>query len=882
MSKIRNIRLIPVFILPLVAGILAFVGVNKPIKANADGYNASSLPTTIDLNDASESKIRSYYASLESLDPSERKGENLLKNLKPILMNGQKYFSYDSGSAVWQYYEITDRDWYLSPASENIYGTYDASTNTITNYKYGSNSTKNNNPYLHLLYRNVGNKDGFTKAWDPHGSNGANKNGIDREHVWPKSHGFNAVMTGARGDPHHLIAGDHIINNNHSDISYGYVNKTSLSPISSLSYLDGNYKGTSLTLGSGTVFEPQDSDKGDIARACFYMVARYNNIAKNDSNISAANPNLTLSNNIVTETGTSDSEKTYSLGVLSDLLQWHHDDPVDEYEMHRNNLIYNNFGKNRNPFIDFPKWVDAIWGDQTSAASPESDDIVNPIPFDPSKYEEPDEPIDPIDPVDENVTNFVASDKGFENGENIESLEIDDFTTLTTTKNSNNNKVSYYDSGTALRAYGGCTMTFTSTRKIKTIEFVYGSGGDSNALSASTGTFNDPKWTNSDNQNAVTFTVDGTSGNRRISAIKITYEPFEIVDFTLTASSDVFKFGEGNGQVVPSFDAKGILKDGSQVDINVSSNPVNTHILGTQEVNVTYGNAVKTYPFTVTNEGTNFEMHRDMINSTNLGSSGNTYKDYSYENIGSWSINCAASYKSVQLRTNNSSSGIIQTSGPSIFCVLISWNENTSDGRKVDIYGSNAKYESIGDLYDTTKQGTLLGTLKKGEESLEISTVFKYIGIRAHSDPIYLYNINLIYESAVAITQAKAFGDFFINKTCEICSDNGVTNHFNELNDIWPYLSKEYKAMSNDVKNHFETSYDETILNARLRLEHILSRYHNLENFTSLEINRTNSIKLFDVLGINDSPTLVIVLLTFIALGSCSIIIYVIRRKKTN
>ena len=50
------------------------------------------------------------------------------------------------------------------------------------------------------------------------------------------------------------------------------------------------------------------------------------------------------------------------MGLLSDLLAWNKKDPVDEYEVHRNNLLYKNYTNNRNPFIDFPNWADAIWG----------------------------------------------------------------------------------------------------------------------------------------------------------------------------------------------------------------------------------------------------------------------------------------------------------------------------------------------------------------------------------------------------------------------------------------------------------------------------------------------------------------------------------------
>ena len=97
------------------AGVIS-VANNKLKETKA--YSQSELPTTIDLNNTEASDIRSYYSSLNSLSESERSGTNLLKNLKPILKNNQKYYKYDDSDYVWKIYEISDRDWEKSPASQ--------------------------------------------------------------------------------------------------------------------------------------------------------------------------------------------------------------------------------------------------------------------------------------------------------------------------------------------------------------------------------------------------------------------------------------------------------------------------------------------------------------------------------------------------------------------------------------------------------------------------------------------------------------------------------------------------------------------------------------------------------------------------------------------
>ena len=355
----------------------------------ARAYDKASLPTTIDLNKVDDSDVRSYYANLNSLADSEKTGTNLLKNLKPILKNGQKYYQYDdnAGKDIWKMYEITDRDWDKSPASE-ISG-YNASTNIITGYSYGeSESKKGTNPYIHALYvnRDVDNK---VRAWavedGSRSSHGDNAEWcIDREHIWPKSHGFeDKGKGGARGDPMHLWAGDSYVNSDlHNNYYYGYVDTTKSykDGKDKYSYDAGNLRGTSKTLGgSVTVFEPQDSDKGDIARAVFYMVARYNDLAGDDT-IDCNNPNLELVDDLSAYQSSgyaSTSSKTGKLGILSDLLEWNRIDPVDDYEIRRNDLLFKNFTNNRNPFIDFPQWADLIWGEDkgTVYANPQSDAI---------------------------------------------------------------------------------------------------------------------------------------------------------------------------------------------------------------------------------------------------------------------------------------------------------------------------------------------------------------------------------------------------------------------------------------------------------------------------------------------------------------------------
>ena len=113
------------------------------------------------------------------------------------------------------------------------------------------------------------------------------------------------------------------------------------------------------------------------------------------------------------------------------------------------------------------------------------------------------------------------STQGYTNQQAIESYTGTNFS-ITFNKGTNSNAPKYYTSGTAIRAYGGNTITVSSTSKtIAKIEITFGSSDGSNAITTNVGTYSNGTWTGS--ASSVTFTIGGTSGNRRIAGIAVTY-----------------------------------------------------------------------------------------------------------------------------------------------------------------------------------------------------------------------------------------------------------------------------------------------------------------------------------------------------------------------
>ena len=346
-----------------VLSIASIPNLNKIVEVVA---GSNDLPTTINLNDNTEQEIRNYYSSLSSLPEDELKGANLLKNLKKIISKENVFYDYGGGTTgVGAIYMITDRNWEASPASslDPNFGNYDASTNTISNYTYKEN------PYIFHYYVD---RDYQKQNPIKHKEDGASRVSFDKEHIWAKSHGFglegDSVVTGAGTDLHHLVAANPSVNSAaHNAYSYGNVLENAYKAPND--YLINNKRGTPKNSHSQdevqVVFEPQDSDKGDIARALFYMVARYNYIGDN-SQPTKEEPNLSLVNYIIDSKSGFDCSTTKEAapyGIISDIYNWNKLDHPDQYEIHRNNLIYNNYQFNRNPFIDFPQWIELIFNE---------------------------------------------------------------------------------------------------------------------------------------------------------------------------------------------------------------------------------------------------------------------------------------------------------------------------------------------------------------------------------------------------------------------------------------------------------------------------------------------------------------------------------------
>lgn len=195
--------------------------------------------------------------------------------------------------------------------------------------------------------------DGYVRDWYSNITN--YRHGIDtgsyskegdsynKEHTVPQSW-FNEASP-MKSDVVHVVPTDGYVNNRRSNYPFGEVSNPTYESANGYCKL-----GKCVTEGyTGTVFEPNDEIKGDIARIYFYMATCYEDRCTSWGNVftSSKYPGLV----------------SWTLDMM---LRWSAQDPVDSVENARNNAVQEVQG-NRNPFVDYPGLEAYVWGAKTDS-----------------------------------------------------------------------------------------------------------------------------------------------------------------------------------------------------------------------------------------------------------------------------------------------------------------------------------------------------------------------------------------------------------------------------------------------------------------------------------------------------------------------------------
>ena len=140
--------------------------------------------------------------------------------------------------------------------------------------------------------------------------------------------------------------------------------------------------------------------------------------------------------------------------------------------------------------------------------------------------------------IDPSAASFkiVASELGYANNTAVVSLPFGDVVAIFDGGTNSSNPPKYYTTGSAIRAYGGNTITFTGAVgvTITGIKLTFATGEGTNAITADCGAFSIDTWTGASNE--VKLTIGGTSGHRRIATIEVTYSVGENVVVIATPS----------------------------------------------------------------------------------------------------------------------------------------------------------------------------------------------------------------------------------------------------------------------------------------------------------------------------------------------------------
>lgn len=213
--------------------------------------------------------------------------------------------------------------------------------------------------------------------------------GYNREHLVPQSWFGSGQM---KSDLVQVVPTDGYVNNRRSNMPLGENNGSTWKSANGYSKV-----GASTVAGySGQCFEPNDEVKGDIARVYFYVLACYQNLHPNWNGGSASQ---------VFDGKTYPGLKDWALKMF---LRWAKEDPVDDVERARNEVVYAK-QKNRNPFVDYPSLCEYVWGDSVSYAfdvslphgqSAETTPDTPDNPDNPDNPDYPDYPDNPEDPED--------------------------------------------------------------------------------------------------------------------------------------------------------------------------------------------------------------------------------------------------------------------------------------------------------------------------------------------------------------------------------------------------------------------------------------------------------------------------------------------------
>lgn len=264
-------------------------------------------------------------------------------------------------------------------ASEHLHADqgYGALWTLYTHTAFRDNYYENDGSLLDLYSENPSGADpyNYTSTSQQCGNYSGEGDCYNREHLIPQSYFDGYAVDPMKNDPFFVVPSDGKVNGDRNNLPFGKVGTATYTS------QNGSKRGNGINSGyaqgySGTVFEPIDEFKGDVARAFFYFATRYEDSMDNFYN--TANASTCQAKNMFDGS----IGRVFTNPFIDILVKWHTDDPVSAKEIAINNDIYYNHQSNRNPYIDHPEYVGMIWNSflTTNTYDLESTITIHPNP----------------------------------------------------------------------------------------------------------------------------------------------------------------------------------------------------------------------------------------------------------------------------------------------------------------------------------------------------------------------------------------------------------------------------------------------------------------------------------------------------------------------
>ena len=162
----------------------------------------------------------------------------------------------------------------------------------------------------------------------------------NKEHLWPRSRGNSDASGPDDSDLHYVVPCDGDVNSQRGNL---YFDNSSAADGGII--IPGHPEAPETSRDANS-WEPPPAEKGDIARAIFYVAVRYDGAEPNTTDMEIVDG----------------PPAGPQMARLRTLLAWHLADPPDAAERARNDRIFSTYQHNRNPFVDHPEYAESIFG----------------------------------------------------------------------------------------------------------------------------------------------------------------------------------------------------------------------------------------------------------------------------------------------------------------------------------------------------------------------------------------------------------------------------------------------------------------------------------------------------------------------------------------